>query len=334
MTGQASEGGLRARGEELASAGEWSALYDLLSDREWSEILSSPALAYRFAEALYFTGRIKELAAYAAEYEATARREVDAAGLLRALNLAGIAAFELGRVDEARDKFESLLQLAEAEDDVGMLARATNNLGAIANLRGSPHDAIAHYQLAIPLYQRLGERRGLAQTHHNMGISYRDLGLLRDAISAYGEAAALAEEIGYQPLVTTATVARAESELLRGDRELALQLVVRGLTAAREQADPISEAEALRVRALMWVDNGEESFAAALADFHTAETLAGDAGNKLLEAEAARDCGLALLRRGASEPARRHLLRAADLFAALGATAEETAVRGSLEQLG
>ena len=148
---------LRSKVESLAHAGDWAALYELLRGEGRADLLTDDSTAYRFAESLYHTGRMDELASYAAAYEEEARGAADPDGVMRALNLAGIAAFELGDPGGARSKFDALMELAEASRDQEMLARAANNLGAIANLRGRRHEALAYYHLAIPLYQRLGQ---------------------------------------------------------------------------------------------------------------------------------------------------------------------------------
>lgn len=336
---------LQSRAGKLATDGRWSELYELLRERPAEATASDPALAYRFGEALYHTGRMEELAAYATVCESVTRRGADPVGTMRALNLAGIAAFELGETAKAREKFDALMELAEAERDEEMLARAANNLGAISNLRGRRHEALAYYHLAIPLYQKMGQPKGLAQTHHNLGMSYRDLGRLEDSAAAYGHAVALAGGIGYRPLVAMSTVGRAEAELLRGDLPLARQLVERGLALARAVPDPISEAEALRVRGL--VQAGESAAVAAevrepgagaagaveaaLADLEGAAELARTTRNALLEAEVERDIGRLELRRGRRDEGRRRLEAAASRLDALGAVAEARALREEAE---
>ncbi|MFQ5679093.1 MAG: tetratricopeptide repeat protein [Gemmatimonadota bacterium] len=340
---------LRSQAEQLATGGEWTALYGLLREEAPESLATDSALAYRFGEALYHTGRMEELASFAEVYERRSRESADPLGTQHALNLAGIAAFELGRIITAQEKFDALMELAEAEGDEEMLARAANNLGAIANLRGRRHEALAYYHLAIPLYQKLGQARGLAQTHHNLGLSYRDLRRLEDAVTSYIQAAALAEGLRYRPLVAMATVGRAEAELLRGDAELAGELAARGLAAARAVPDPVSEAEGLRVQGLAKAEGGGlsavgepatrsegeqresgEGLRAAMEDLAAALRLARRVGHTLIEAEALRDLGRVAGRLGQTKEARRRLEQAAAGFESLGAIAEARAVREEL----
>lgn len=324
---------LRNRAAALATDGEWTALRELLASQLTPVLLADPRLAYLAAEALYHTGRMAELAEYAEAYEEAARDAADLAGTMKALNLGGIAAFELGRTSDAEVRFDLLMELAEAEGDQDMLARAANNLGALANLKGRRHEAIAYYNLAIPLYAKLGQVRGLAQSHHNLGMSYRDLDLLDDSVDEYKRSVVLAYRIDYVPLVAMATTGRAESELRRGDGALARELVVRGLQMARDVGDPISEAEALRVCGLTYAKSPGGDLDKARLDLEAALELAHATGNALLEAEVERDLGR--LERAGERPleAVRLLESARERFLALGAAAAARDVTSDLDSL-
>lgn len=324
---------LQAEADRLAGDGEWGPLAELLSSAGRETILRRPTLAYRFGEALYHTGRLQELDGFAREFEEAAREAADMAGTLRALNLSFTAAFETGDIGRARDRAERLLELAHAEDDREMQARAANNLGLVHNLQGNPEEALRCYEMAIPLYDALGQKRGLAQTYHNRGISYRDLGRLDDAVKSFRRAADLAEEIGYEFLSVMTVVSRAEVELRRGDEQYAAGLAERGVENARQVGDPVTEAEALRVRALVHADGGSPVPEYAARDLERAEDLARETGASLLLAEIQRDKGRLLGKEGRVEEARDHLESAAHLFASLGALELEREVDEQLAAL-
>lgn len=332
MTGEAG-GGLRAlreRADHLAGEGRWQELARVLG-QDPDALLDHGRLAYRYGQALYHTGRLTDLSAFATRFEARARDERDVGSVLRALNLAGIASFELGRTPEAKRRFERLLELAEAEGDPDMSARAANNLGLIANLRGRHREAISYYELAAPLYQRLERTRGLAQLKHNLAISYRDMDRIEDSAESYRAAASLADEAGYDFLVGMARVGRGEIELRRGDAELAAALAERGLEIARRVGDPVSEAEALRVRGGIRVAEGDLD--GAEDDLDTALELAVPPGSSLVVAEVERDLGQLHQRRGDTAVARRFLDRAADRFGEIGAVRDERAARRRIREM-
>ena len=318
--------------ESLAGEGRWADLGALLESIPRELLLSEGSLAYRYGEALYHTGRMEDLAAHAEVLEAASRQRVDVDATMRALNLAGIAAFELGRVGRALVKFDSLMELAESEDSVDMLARAANNLGAIANLRGRRHEALAYYHLAAPLYQKLGQVRGLAQTHHNIGLTYRDLDKPDDAIAAFEHAISLSRDLSYDFLRALSMAGKAEIELRLADGRLSERLADRALQLARDIGDPISEAEALRVRGLARASDAAATAGDSgwKADLEAALTLARETRNALLEAEIERDLGWALSERGDEETGHRLLESAAVRFQGLGALAETRRIRERL----
>jgi tetratricopeptide (TPR) repeat protein len=320
---------IAARTEALATEGQWAEVYDLLAAEETARILANESMAYRFAEALYFTARFWELAQYAAAYEESSRRWSDMLGVMRATNLAGIAAFELGRMNEAQQRFDALMDLGLAEGHDEMQARAANNLGTLSSLRGDQGAALSHYGRCQRLYETLDHVRGVAQTTYNQGLTYSDLGRYEDAVTQFDCAIALSESIDFTPVVAMARTARAELEVRRGDPELGRRFADRAIEQAEEIGDPVSVAEALRVRALASTHTPAE----ALDDLARAEEAATETGQALLEARIQRDRGRVLLKARCHEPGRRCLEEAAEQFEELGANGEARDIRGELAEL-
>lgn len=335
MAGSPTGGDLELRSRRLEREGDWSALGDLLGSADPDRVLARRDLSYRMGQALYHTGRMEELADFAASFEEAARSRADAAGVLQALNLAGTAAFELGRTEAARRRYEELQELAEAEGDDEMLGRSAHNLGMVLLLTGRGDEALVSYRMARTLYEKLGLRRPLAQLEHNLGIAHRDRERFRDATEAYRRAVALAEEIDYPFLEAMATVGRAEIELLAGDPRFALRLVERGLETADRVGDPVTTGEALRVRAGARAANAPEDgeLDEALSDANRALELARETGNRLLEAETRRDLAELANRTGRRDEARDALGRAVEIFRGIGATAYAEEARRRLDDL-
>lgn len=321
---------LLVRARELAGSGEWRDLVELLEGIDRETLLADSRLAYLHGQGLYFTGRMEELRSFAETFEAEARSRADAAATMRALNLAGNTAFELGEPERAERRYEELMDLAEAEGDREMQANAANNLGALANRRGRPEEALAYYRLAAPLYERLGETRGLAQMHHNIAISYRDKGWLRDAQEFYREAQRLADGIGYQPLVAMSTAGRAELEVRREDPAVARELAERALAIAGDVGDPVTQGDALRVLGLATAGDDPTAVGRALEHVERAADLGRESSNRLLEAEATRDAGRLLMEAGETEEGRKRLRRALALFESIGAELESGRIREEL----
>lgn len=241
--------------------------------------------------------------------------------------MGGIAAFELGRMDEARSRLDAVLEMAYAETDYEMLAPAANNLGAIADLEGRTDEALSYYRLALPLYERAGKAHGLAQTYHNLGISYRALRQIEEAVKCHEKTIEIASGVGYRPLVSLSLAARAECEVDR-DTELALELAGRAIKIALEAQDPVSEGDALRVRAVVHgrLGHGPD----ALRDFESAEKIARETDNLLLLAETLRDRGSYLAAEGRAEEARPILARAVTELRRLGAEAKAVEIESRI----
>lgn len=325
------ERALADRAVAFVEADDWAGLATELGALDAETLAASPRASYAYGESLYRTGKPRELAAFAEVFERRSRHAADPYAVMRALNMAGVAAIELGEIDTARDKLDTLLDLAHAENDAEMLAPAANNLGTIADLRGDLHEALAYYRLALPLWERADRLPGVAQTHHNIGLSYRALGRLDDALAAHARALDAAERAGHRPLVAMSLTARAECELDRGDPGLAGELVRRGLELAREFGDPVAEGEALRVRGLARSAIGD--VAMALADFDAAGESAAVTGHSLLGAESARDAGRTLVRAGRTAEGRARLEAAAEAMRSLGADGKAREIAEELERL-
>lgn len=316
------------RAAELKAADDWVGICREFDAVDPSALAQSSPAAYAYGEALYRTGRPRDLASFAYEFEAVARANADPAGTRRALNMGGIAAFELGRMDEARQRLETVLEMSHAEIDHQMLAPAANNLGAIADLEGRTDEALSYYRLALPLYEQAKRPHGLAQTYHNLGISYRALGRTDDAVKSHEETIKVAGQIGYRTLVAMSLSAKAECEIDRGDARLALELAKRATMLARDCQDPVSEGDALRVRGLAAGRLGRAD--AAHMDFAAAEEVAIATDNFLLRAETLRDRGRLLLDQGRADDAEPILRRAAEELRKLGASAKARAVEHDL----
>lgn len=332
---------IRSTADLLASEARWDALRDLLEPVSVAELLRVD-LAYRFGEALYFTGRITQLKEHAAAFEEAARATAEPVAALYARNLAGIAAFELGEIDEAALILEGLIDRAMEEGMQPLMAKAAISLGALANLRGEPEKALMFYRLALPSLDRRCDTRGLGQVHHNLGMSYRDLGELEDAVDEYRHAARIAKNSGFPPQVAMSILGRAEVEVFRGDLALGFLLAERGRLMAADIGDPISEGTAYRIRALARIGTdstnesmtpGDEEFDAAAADLALAADLADRTGHALLQGEVWRDLGRLDRRRGRIPQARVNLTRARDALASLGASGAAAELKDELEGL-
>ncbi len=247
------------------------------------------------------------------------------------VNMQGAAAFALGTLDHAADRFGEALEMALADGDALLTARATNNLGAIDALRGDADRAIAAYQLAIPAYQRMGHALGLAESWHNLGISYRSRGELDAADDAERRAIEYATEVGNPRLAAMAQVGRAEVALRRGDASWARAMAQRAGADFASLPDYLLESDALRVHA----DACARMGSAIEADRSIARALelSREHGHLTQEAQALQTQAQILLARGDGDGARREGTLAHEAFRRLGSVIAADEMASFLEAL-
>ena len=331
MTGPSAEphDDVLERARALSRTGAWSDVVGMLEPMV--PFSAGPAdLRVLYAEALMRVGRERAACEWLRAIIAALLASGDRLNHRRALNLLGVGSFFLGELDEASDALNVALDLASQEDDLLLVARATNNLGMIANLRGEHEVALGHYRLAVPAYQRLGQRRGLAESYHNIAITYRDIGALDEA-DEYERRAMDYAAAGVAPRVAAmGLIGRAEVALRRGDPQFARGTALRAALDLHELADPMNEADALRLVGTAATALGR--FADAAAAFDQALSIARERGHTLIEAETLRDRAAGLFARSLRVEARRDAEAAISLFEKLGATSEVQALE-ALRQL-
>lgn len=316
---------------QLAADGAWRDLVVLLGPRaEDGSARSEESLLY--AEALMRSGEERQARAYLEAVKPSLAADGPRALHRRLVNMIGVASFALGDLDRANASLSLALELATRDDDLLMMAQATNNLGAIANLQGRHEDALWQYRLALPMLQRLGQARLLAEGHHNMAITFRDVGALAEADEQERRAIGYAQDAGALRVAAMGRTGRAEIALRRGDASFAestARLAVEELAAL---ADPLNEADALRVLAVALA--GQRRDEEALAVFARALAIARAHGHVLNEAETLRDRAEVLWRRAARDDGLADARAAMSLFERLGATAELDALRARIDALG
>lgn len=313
-----------------AAAGEWADVRALLASHE-GEARIHPELVTTRAEASLRTGNPREARAWLTETFQGLERSGDRAQVRRGLNLLGVANTELGALDDAESTFDRAAQLGWTDGDELLVARATNNLAAIAHVRGRRDVAIALYALALPTYQRLGSARGLAESYHNLAITLREQGELDRADECEQRAIEYARDAGAPALAAMARVGRAEVYLRRDDAVMAEATARLAARELADAADPIREADALRVAGVASTRLGNIS--AAREGLDRAVSLARAHGHMLIEAECLRARADAAVAAGEHGLAREDLETAAELFHRLGASDEEDEARRRLEGL-
>ena len=266
----------------LRARGAWSELSALLDDHI-GEVRNQPDLANLRGETYLRAGSPRESRAWFADSLAVIERRGDPSALRRAINMIGVADFQLGELDAAGPEFERALELGQQDGDDLLVARATNNLGMIANIRAQRDRALGLYSIAIAAYQRLGDVLGLAECHHNMAITFRDAGDLERADEHELRAIEFARDADNRMLLAQALLGRAEISYRNGDVAFAEAAALRAAADFASLPEPIQESDALRLVGVAALAQGKLEVAQKSLD--AALRLARTQGGALNEAE-------------------------------------------------
>ena len=323
MTTTYGSSGLQDSARALMAKGSWSELSDLL-DANVDEVKLQPELSTMRGESYLRAGAPREGRAWFAEVIPVIERRGDRSALRRAINMIGVADFQLGELESAAPEFERAVELGQQDGDDLLVARATNNLGMIANIRAERERALALYAVALAAYQRLGDARGLAQSYHNIAITFRDLGDLERADENELRAIEFARDAANPTLVAQARLGRAELGYRKGDAAFAEATASRVAADFANLAEPIQEADALRLVGLAAL--AQDKLAVAGEALDRALELARRTGGALGEAEVLQGRASLRLREGDRAGMRADARAAIAIFARLQATCDVTAL--------
>src|SRR2546423_11174460 len=273
--------------QQLAAAGHHAEVVAYLGARGRSELEDSPSLALLYGTAQARLGRHEEGSRWLDRALDQARQRRDDAVERRALNARGAAAFVSGRIDEAADYFTQALMRASRDGDFAMTGRCSNNLGIISTLRGRYAEAIGSWQVGGAAFEGAGAGQGVAECYHNLAITYRLQAMPDRALAEADRAVGAAGAAGDETLRALAVRGRAEIQVLCGDLAQAQRDLDRAGAIRRNLADPVGEAEALRIAAAMRVAAGD--VAAAEAALRDVISRAEQHERPQLLAEATRD---------------------------------------------
>ncbi len=306
------------KAQQLATAGRHAEVVAYLGGRAERELQDSPTLALLYGTAQARLGRHDEGLRWLDRALDEARKHDEQAVERHALNARGAIALVSGQIDEAADYFTQAMMAASRDGDLATTARCSNNLGIISNLRGRHAEAIGSWEIAVAAFERAGSPAGVAECYHNLAITYREQGNVDRALAEADRA--VAQAAGDQTLCALTLRGRAEIRVVRGELDAARQ----DLDQVRELRgfvpNSISDAEDLRVVAL--VRGAEGDVAAAERALREVIQRAEMHRRPHLQAEATRDLAIVLHRVGRHAEAQTAARAAKAIFTQLGAERE------------
>jgi DNA-binding SARP family transcriptional activator/tetratricopeptide (TPR) repeat protein len=125
----------------------------------------------------------------------SARQCADEHGEARMLHSLGTAAWNQGRLGEARGHYDGALAIWRRREDRLGESQTLNNLGATLCAQQAFDDALVCYRRALRLRTEIGDRRGQGQTLNNLGEAHRELSQFGSAVEYFERALEIHGEV-------------------------------------------------------------------------------------------------------------------------------------------
>lgn len=251
-----------------------------LSDAELRE---APEVEIEMARAFARTGRFERATARATTALWGARVRRDLRCQMRANLVLGGIAFEQGHPHAAEHHFGLVRVLATSLGDRQIQQKVTNNLALIALQRQDFEAAEALLQAALKLAEELADIRSQAETLHNLNLTNRNLGQFEVGAKAGRRAVQLAEHLDDWSMVAMALGGLVETSLWVETSDELDGLIDRAIETAQRANDPVREANAGRIRAVLSLKRKNPT--AAFEQANAARQIALDHTADLLAAE-------------------------------------------------
>jgi tetratricopeptide (TPR) repeat protein len=132
------------------------------------------------------------------EAQHAARLLGDGAAEATALTNLGVVCWQLGRTDEAIERFERALALFRQHGDARGEARSLGNLGVVHSTTGQCEKSADYHQQALKRFVQLGDRVGEANTLTNLGSVFARLGRSAPAVERNREALAIFRDLQHR----------------------------------------------------------------------------------------------------------------------------------------
>lgn len=219
---------------------------------------------------------------------------------------------DTGRLDDAGKHFEAALALFESAKDERGIASTVDDIGKLHWLRGDYAAALEATKNALAARRRIGDRRSIALSLNNLGLVYQDSGKFNLALDSFEQALRIRREIGDLVGVTISLNNLGTVAQDQRDDARAQTLFLEAHEVAKETGD--RNRIALVLTNLGETETRLGSPDKAIKYLKEAEEIADDLGDKLGLAEAVRGLGKAYLAQREYTKAREAIAKAVDLF--------------------
>ena len=243
----------------------------------------------------------------------------------------GFNDFERCQYEQAQEKYNKALAIAESQGLTPLIARTKGALAVSATVRGAFPKALEYYQACLEAYEDLQDDIGLAATYHNMAMLQVDLGEWAQAGESYQKSLEYAQKLSDLELIGLIHLNRTELALKMSDYVVAEVCCKQAIKTFAKMSSQSRLAEAYKFygriyrRKKDW--NKSETF------FRRSIQVSTECEQSLSAAEAQHEYGLMLIDKGDNEAAKIQLKSALETFAQLDASNDVQKVRDDLDKL-
>ncbi len=262
---------------------------------------------------------------------AMARAAGDDDAALWAMSDQGGTELRRGRLEAAEALWLATRALAAEAGSARLVPVIEQNLAILATIRGDTAAALASYGRALEGLRAVGDLRAAAMVLNNTGMAHVDGGDWARAEEAFAEAERLGREAGDPRTAAFVDLNRTELYLGRRDFARARACCDRACGVVERMGSRWRLSRAHRFYGILDREDGD--LAGSEGHLRRALELAAEAGDRLLQAEAASELAVTLQARGANGDALRHLNRAHRGFGELGARREIADLERRLDRL-
>lgn len=164
-----------------------------------AQAIGNPLLVALALNKLGAVGNREERFAEARDHYQTAleiyREKKDIGGVISTRTGLGVAMLKLGNLEEAKAQFQKVLEISRSAGDQASEAIALMNLARYHHARVEDVAAVAQHRTSLELFERIGDRVGIAASHFGIARSLCRSGDLESALHEIGASLAQVEGI-------------------------------------------------------------------------------------------------------------------------------------------
>jgi predicted ATPase/class 3 adenylate cyclase len=159
---------------------------------------------------------------------------VEATFRAKALNGAGILAWNLGDYPAAQTRLTESLEIRKQQGNKRDIAASLNNLGLVSTDKGDPAAAQDFYEQSLALWREIGDTWGIATSLTNLGIMVRTQGNLDEARTIYEESLGLWQKLGDAWGISTTLYSLGYVAFAQGDNKAARDFYLESLILRKD----------------------------------------------------------------------------------------------------